>query len=114
MGFISNAVTSARRIIAGANVTVNGGASANLGSDITIAASGGGGGTAFTYATFEDQKAANTAGGASVAGSWIARTLNATPLNTIVGASLAANQITLPAGTYIVDAQSDMFSSDAS
>lgn len=50
-----------------------------------------------------DQKASGTAGGSSVAGTQ-ARTLNTTVLNSISGASLASNQITLPAGTYRVRA----------
>ena len=44
MGQINNFVPLSRRIIAGANVTVNGGGSASLEENITIAASGGGGG----------------------------------------------------------------------
>lgn len=46
-----------------------------------------------------DEKATATAGGGSSAGSNI-RTLNTVVTNTISGASLASNQITLPAGTY--------------
>lgn len=47
--------------------------------------------------------AANTAGGGATMGSWQARTLNVEAVNTIGGtASLATNQITLPAGTYRV------------
>jgi len=48
-----------------------------------------------------DQKASGTAGGASVATDITqTRTLNTVDVNTIVGASLATNQVTLPAGTY--------------
>jgi hypothetical protein len=50
----------------------------------------------------EDQKPLGTAGGTSVTGFQV-RTLNAAVLNTIAGASLAANQITLPAGSYYVE-----------
>ena len=49
-----------------------------------------------------DQKAANTPGGTCTSGSWITRTLNTVSHNSITGASLASNQVTLPAGTYIV------------
>lgn len=49
-----------------------------------------------------DEKAAGTNGGASSVGS-NTRTLNAVVTNTISGASLASNQITLPAGTYEVN-----------
>lgn len=46
-----------------------------------------------------DQKASGTDGGASIAGVQT-RTLNTTVINTIPGASLSGNQVTLPAGTY--------------
>lgn len=46
-----------------------------------------------------DQKASGTLGGSSVSGTQT-RTLNTTVLNTISGASLSGNQVTLPAGTY--------------
>lgn len=52
----------------------------------------------------EDQKAANTAGGTFTAGADQTRTLNTSVSNAISGASLASNQITLPAGTYYIDA----------
>lgn len=50
-----------------------------------------------------DEKAANTGGGTSVATTWTARTINTTKTNEITGASLASNQITLPAGTYTIE-----------
>ena len=43
-------------------------------------------------------------GGTFTAGSFTARTLNTTLTNEISGASLASNQITLPAGTYFLSA----------
>ena len=60
------------------------------------AAGGGGGGT--TIAIFRDEKNAN--GGAATADTWTTRDLNTEVVNTITGAGLAANVITLPAGTY--------------
>jgi len=48
----------------------------------------------------QDQKTSGTSGGTFTAGDWRTRDLNAVLLNTIVGASLSANQITLPAGTF--------------
>lgn len=48
----------------------------------------------------QDQKAQNTAGGTFTSGAWQTRVLNTAVTNQISGASLAANQITLPAGTY--------------
>lgn len=49
-----------------------------------------------------DEKSAGTKGGSFVSGAWRTRTLNTETANTIDGASLASNQITLPAGTYDV------------
>lgn len=49
-----------------------------------------------------DEKAINTAGGTFTLGAWRTRTLNTTSTNTISGASLASNQITLPGGTYYI------------
>lgn len=53
------------------------------------------------YMHVQDQKPSGTGGGSSVTGVNI-RNLNTVVANTIVGASLAANQVTLPAGTYAV------------
>jgi hypothetical protein len=52
----------------------------------------------------QDQKATNTAGGTATTGAWTTATLNTSVINTIDNASLAASVITLPAGTYDVDA----------
>ncbi len=59
-------------------------------------------------ATFNETQANGTAGGASVATTWTTRVLNTTVINGITGCSLATNQITLPAGTYIATAFSPM------
>jgi hypothetical protein len=48
----------------------------------------------------QDQKTSGTNGGAISSGSWVTRTLNTIIANDLSIASLAANQITLPAGTY--------------
>ncbi len=50
-----------------------------------------------------DEKAQNTGGGTFTSGAWRIRDLNTVKTNEIVGASLAANQITLPAGTYDIE-----------
>lgn len=48
-----------------------------------------------------DEKPQGTPGGQNAATSqWIARTLNAVKVNTIAGASLSSDAVTLPAGTY--------------
>ena len=51
-----------------------------------------------------DEKSAGTAGGTFTGGAWQVRTLNTVKTNTITGASVASNQITLPAGTYWIEA----------
>lgn len=53
-------------------------------------------------AIFEDQKAQNTAGGTFTSGANRTRDINTTVVNSITGCSLAANQITLPAGKYYI------------
>lgn len=50
-----------------------------------------------------DEKSLGTDGGTFTAGAWQQRNLNALQVNTITGASLTSNQITLPAGTYRVE-----------
>jgi hypothetical protein len=47
-----------------------------------------------------DEKPAGTQGGSAGAGQTVQRTLNTVKRNTMTGASLASNQVTLPAGTY--------------
>ncbi|MCM8595123.1 hypothetical protein [Accumulibacter sp.] len=62
-------------------------------------------GIAAAYFLARDEKSSGTNGGSSVAGVQT-RTLNTVSANTISGASLSSNQITLPAGTYRVRAHS--------
>ena len=52
----------------------------------------------------QDQKPQGTPGGTFTSGAWWTRDLNTILTNTITGASLANNQITLPAGKYYVEA----------
>jgi hypothetical protein len=49
-----------------------------------------------------DEKAANTGGGTATVSTWNTRTLNTVKKNSISGASLSANRVTLPVGTYEV------------
>ncbi|WP_137972421.1 hypothetical protein [Pseudomonas sp. F(2018)] len=58
-----------------------------------------------------DEKASGVGGGNNVIGS-NTRSLNTVRSNTIAGASLSANQITLPAGTYRVEASVPFFNGD--
>lgn len=61
------------------------------------------------YVKCEDQKASGTGGGAAISG-WQTRVLN-TKVNDINNiATLAANQVTLPAGTYRVRAKAPSYS----
>ena len=50
----------------------------------------------------QDEKAQNTSGGTFTSGAWRTRDLNITKTNEIPGASLTANQFTLPLGTYYI------------
>lgn len=57
----------------------------------------------------QDQKASGTGGGAATTGAWTTAVLNTSVINTIDGASLASNKITLPGSadnprTYLVHA----------
>lgn len=63
------------------------------------------------YMLVRDEKAQNTSGGSSAAGVNV-RTLNTVVSNTISGASLAADRITLPAGTYRIEASAPYYSTD--
>lgn len=54
-------------------------------------------------AFFQQQQASGTASGEAIsATTWTQRLINTTVSNTIAGASLGTNQITLPAGTYLI------------
>lgn len=68
--------------------------------------------TASTTGKFEsallhvaDEKTTGTNGGASTSGTWSTRTLNTVRTNEIASASLSSNQISLPAGTYYIEAR---------
>lgn len=63
------------------------------------------------YMLVQDQKPNGTSGGASVVGTQT-RDLNTVVVNTIAGASLATNQITLPSGTYRVKARTPIGSAN--
>ena len=60
--------------------------------------SGGGGGD---YALFQEQQATSVNAGTFTSGAWRTRLLNTEVVNEISGASLASNQLTLPAGDYV-------------
>jgi len=58
------------------------------------------GAIAATTAYFREEQAAGTYGGTATSGSFVTRVLNTTVSNNIAGCSLAASEVTLPAGTY--------------
>ena len=64
-------------------------------------------------AIFNEQQANNTQGGTFTSGSYVKRTLNTTVVNNITGCSIASSVITLPAGTYNVQAWAPAFSCDS-
>lgn len=57
----------------------------------------------------QDQKSSGTAGGTFTSGAWRTRTLNTVVTNEISGASLSSDQITLPAGTYWIEARAPAY-----
>ena len=69
-------------------------------------------GTTFGSALFHvrDEKTSGTAGGTATSGSFLKRTLNTTLTNEISGASLSSDVITLPAGTYYINARVPFYS----
>lgn len=63
---------------------------------------GDGGGLWDALVVVQDQQAQNTNGGDAVSGAWRTRTLNTEVVDTAAIATLASNEVTLPAGTYDV------------
>ena len=76
-----------------------------LGDDLPGSGGGGGGGVgpARLFIHFQDQKSEDTNGQSLTQDAWTIRHINTVLTNTIPGASLASNQITLPPGTYWCD-----------
>jgi len=58
---------------------------------------------------FAEEQASGTNGGLSTIGAWTKRTLNTTRANDIPGVSIASSVISLPAGTYYVEASSQLY-----
>ena len=68
-----------------------------------------GGSSALEVFAVHDAKTSGTDAGAFTSGAWRTRTLNTTLQNTMTGASLSSNQITLPAGTFYLQASAPAF-----
>lgn len=66
---------------------------------------GAGGAGAPAYLLVVDEKPNGSDGGSATAGNWHTRDLNTVKVNEIAGASLAANRLTLPAGTWRIRAR---------
>jgi hypothetical protein len=64
---------------------------------------------ATNYLNYQDQKAQNTAGGTFTSGAWRTRTLNTEVADTGGYGTLASNQITLTAGTYLISASAPAY-----
>ena len=60
-------------------------------------------------AIFNETQASGTNGGAFNSGSYVKRVLNTTVVNNITGCSIASSVITLPAGTFILEAKAPAF-----
>jgi hypothetical protein len=60
----------------------------------------------------KDVKSSGTQGGTFTSGAYRIRDLNTVLTNTISGASLSANRITLPAGTYYVEGSAPAYKTD--
>lgn len=60
-----------------------------------------------------DEKTSGTSGGTpGSTGAWLTRSLTTTPVNGIVGASLTSNEITLPAGSYLIEGSAPAYKAD--
>jgi hypothetical protein len=60
-------------------------------------------------AIFNETQTSGTNGGTATSGSFVKRTLNTTVVNNITGCSIASSVITLPAGTFFVNAYGTVF-----
>ena len=87
----------------GTTITLGGsGDTVSLGSGATQ--SGFGGIFESQLLHVRDEKSQNTSGGTAASNGTQTRTLNTVKTNEITGASLSSNQITLPSGTYYIQA----------
>lgn len=67
----------------------------------------------WSYLKVSHRTASGTPGGTATTGSFNTRQLNTVESNTITGASLASNTVTLPAGTYIYSGRAGVYASVA-
>lgn len=69
--------------------------------------------TGLQILSVHDAQSNGTNAGTFTSGAWRTRTLNTSLLNTISGASLGSNQITLPAGTYFLQATAPAYKTNS-
>lgn len=86
------------------------GSSVYIGGNLTVNGLINGG---YQIFHIQDQKSDGVSGGTFNASAWRTRTLNTTLTNTISGASLASDQITLPSGTYEINASVPAYAVDS-
>ena len=79
---------------------------ASLNANFSFAAGGN------PVAIFNDTQASGVDGGTATSGAWRTRVLNTTIVNTITSCTLTSNVISLPAGTYLVQASAPAFGCD--
>lgn len=105
----ANIITAGQLALArggtGADLSATGGANhivkqSSVGGNFSVSALIASDIPALPYVRVEDQKAKNTHGGASTSTTWHTRVLNTEVQDTGGIASVASNQVTLPAGTY--------------
>jgi hypothetical protein len=121
----TTAIVDPRVSVQDASVAIGRFTTLNFTGSIPVVTDGGGGvanvfidksglGGTIGVATYHDQKTLGTNGGSSGASNvWTRRDLNtADSHNNITGASVAANQITLPTGTYFIQATAPGFRCD--
>lgn len=94
-----------------ASLPVGTAATANIGTSAgeVVAVSANGTLPLPPFILVKDVKPNGSTGQSLTANTWVARNLNTIATNTITGASLASDQITLPAGTYDVEATAPGF-----
>ena len=110
IGYVNGVTSAIQTQLNGkqANITLtttgSSGAATLVGSTLNIPQYTGGLSVTSNYLFVRDEKTSGTVGGSCASGN-VTRVLNTVKSNTISGASLASNQVTLPAGTYYVKAR---------
>lgn len=107
----SNTIAASGLVTATGAVTVSNSTPPVAGQVLTALSATAAAWTNASAQTFWEEQTAGTNGGSFTAGSWVTRTLNMTGGN-LNGTSLSSNQMTLPAGRYVVFAQAPAYQCD--